>query len=94
MSKESKDLTYEQTQELLRAPWKRGYLTRDFHYNGLHPAGERVTWKTYHNDTDYISVRLWGEISADGNSMYPIVEFTEVPELVRPAETDEDGNYL
>lgn len=71
-------VTYEETQELLRAPWLTGTLSRDFRYNGNHPKGEKVVWRIYHNDPNYISVRLF----ADGK---PIVEFTETPQLVTEA---------
>jgi hypothetical protein len=69
-------VTYEETMELLKAPWKKGFLTRDFRYEGTHPAGEMVLWKVYHNDPSYISIRL---LDSKG---HPLVEFTEVPELV------------
>ncbi len=73
-------MNYEETERLLRAPWKTGRLTRDFNYEGTHPKGEVVRWKTYHNDPSYISIQL---LDAVGE---PILEFTEVPELVEETQ--------
>lgn len=72
-------VTWEETERLLRAPWQKGHLARSFLYEGRHPEGEPVLWRTYHNDPKYISVRL---LDPQGR---PIVEFTETPDLVKEA---------
>ncbi len=71
------DVTYEETEKLLRAPWTEGKLSRDFHYGETnHPKGEYILWKVYHNDPAYASIRLMTE------DLEPIVEFTEEYNLV------------
>ncbi len=76
--------TAEETDAILRAPWKIGHLQREFRYEGDHSRGEKIAWKVYHNDPDYISVRLLDKYGI------PIVEFTESYDLVEEAEPNDD----
>lgn len=74
-----KEVTYYETQRLLREPWITGELAMPVYYEGEHPVGERVEWRLYHNDPSYISIRLF---AFDGR---PLVEFTETPDRVKGA---------
>lgn len=72
-------VTYEESQQLLRAPFKDGVAARGL--SGLQ-VGQSIQYRTYPNDPDYCEVLTY----INGNK----VLFTEVWDVV--AGLDREGN--